>query len=324
MIRVGIAGYGNLGRGVEAALGQCPDLSLAAIFSRRPGDIAPAASATPVYHLDAAPDHRDEIDVLVLCGGSASDLPEQTPALARHFCVVDSFDTHAAIPQHFARVDQAARAGGRTALISCGWDPGFFSLLRTYTQAVLPQGTDYTFWGPGVSQGHSDALRRLPGVLDARQYTLPVPAVVDAVRAGERPVLTTREKHTRLCYVVPRPGCDRDALAASIRAMPCYFADYDTEVVFVTEEALLRDHGGLPHGGFVLRTGDTGDGAAHTMELRLTLGSNPAFTGAVLAACARAAWRLFQRGEVGCLTMLDLSPALLSSQTPEELRRTVL
>ena len=324
MIRVGIVGYGNLGRGVEAALTQAQDMVLAAIFTRRPGAVTPADPETPVYPLAEAPGFAGALDVLVLCSGSAADLPEQTPALARHFHVVDSFDTHAAIPAHFAAVDRAAKEGGRAALISCGWDPGLFSLVRTYTQAVLPLGTDYTFWGPGVSQGHSDALRSLPGVLDARQYTLPVPAAVEAVRRGERPQLTAQEKHTRLCYVVPQPGADLEALTAAIRAMPCYFEGYDTQVEYITLDQLRRRHGGLPHGGFVLRSGDTGDGARHTVELRLELGSNPAFTGAVLVACARAAVRLGARGETGCFTMLDLSPALLSPHTPEALRAAVL
>ncbi|NCB62000.1 MAG: diaminopimelate dehydrogenase [Clostridia bacterium] len=325
MIRIGIAGYGNLGRGVEAALGRSSDMTLAGIFSRRgPDTVRPTQPETPVWPLDDAAAHADEIDVLVICSGSAHDLPEQTPALARLFHVVDSFDTHAAIPAHFAAVDAAAAGSGHLALISCGWDPGLFSVLRAYGEAALPDGRGYTFWGPGVSQGHSDALRRISGVVDARQYTIPVEEAVNAVRRGECPPLTPRQRHQRVCYVAVEEGADQARIRREIETMPGYFADYDTTVHFLPRQELLDAHSGLPHGGFVLQTGETADGARHTMEFKLTLASNPAFTGSVLTACARAAFRLAQRGEVGCRTMLDLSPALLSPHTPEELRSGLL
>lgn len=325
MIRVGIAGYGNLGRGAEAALTQQPDMVLAGILSRRaPEEVRPARGDTPVWRWEEAAAHAGEVDVLLLCSGSAQDLPEQTPALAKYFHVVDSFDTHAAVPAHFAAVDAAAAESGHVALISCGWDPGLFSVLRAYGGSVLPAGGGHTFWGPGVSQGHSEALRRVDGVVDARQYTVPMEEALEAVRRGAGDDLTPRQRHRRICYVVAREGADRARIRREIETMPGYFADYDTTVTFLTGEELSARHGGLSHGGCVLHTGETADGTRQHMEFRLALGSNPAFTGAVLAACARAAYRLALRGESGCRTMLDLSPALLSSRPPEELRRALL
>lgn len=325
MIRIGIVGYGNLGRGVEGALTQNADLVLAGIFSRRDAStVCPAQPGTPVWPLARVTEHAGEIDVLIACSGSAHDLPEHTPALAQHFHVVDSYDAHAAIPAHFAAVDAAAAQSGHVALISCGWDPGLFSVLRAYGGAVLPMGAGHTFWGPGVSQGHSDALRRVPGVLDARQYTVPIDEAVAAVRRGECPALTPQQTHRRVCYVVAREGADQEGIRREIETMPGYFADYSTTVHFLSQAELMAGHGGLPHGGFVLRSGETADGARHSMELQLTLHSNPAFTGSVLVACARAAYRMAQKGERGCRTMLDLSPALLSPRTPEELRQELL
>ena len=273
-----------------------------------------------------APKLRGEIDVMILCGGSASDLPEQTPALARYFNVVDSFDTHAKIPEHFARVDAVCRENHTVGIISAGWDPGLFSLNRLYGQAVLPDGADYTFWGKGVSQGHSDAARRVSGVLDARQYTVPVESAVEAVRRGEMPKLTTRQKHTRLCYVVAEPGADKARIEREIKEMPNYYADYDTTVVFITAEEMARDHSGLPHGGFVIRSGRTGvqRETSHVIEHSLNLGSNPEFTGSVLVAYARAAYRLAKAGSFGAHTVLDVAPALLSPKSGEELRRELL
>ena len=309
-IRIGIYGCGNLGRGVECAVRQNPDMELAALFSRREPCKAEA--------------HVDDIDVMLLCGGSATDLPEQTPRLARLFNVVDSFDTHARIPEHFARVDEAARAAGKAAIISVGWDPGLFSLNRLYAQAVLPQGADYTFWGKGVSQGHSDAIRRIDGVLDARQYTIPVESAVDAVRSGGCPQLTAREKHTRECFVVAREA-DLAAIEKEIKTMPNYFAEYDTTVHFISMEEMRRDHSGMPHGGMVIRSGQTGWDGEHraVVEYSLKLDSNPEFTSSVLLAYARAAYRLNQRGDNGCKTVLDIPPALLSPKTGEELLRLV-
>jgi diaminopimelate dehydrogenase len=322
-IRAAIAGYGNLGRGVESALLQNPDFSLAAIVTRRdPASLSPASGVKVVREADIA-SLKGQIDVLFVCGGSATDLPEQTPRLAEDFCVVDSFDTHARIPEHFAAVDAAAKKGGNLALISVGWDPGLFSLARLYETAVLPQGKDYTFWGRGISQGHSDAIRRLPGVLDARQYTVPVPEAVEAVRSGECPELTTRQKHRRECYVAAAPGTDLEELTRQICSMPNYFADYDTTVTYVTLEELRTQHKELPHGGFVIRNGRSGPDGRYrqTMELRLDLDSNPFFTGSVLAACGRAVVRLHRKGETGCRTILDIPPALLSPLSGEELRR---
>ena len=325
-IRIGIYGCGNLGRGVECAVRQNPDMELAALFSRRePCKVAHLSADVPVYPVEEAEAHVDDIDVMLLCGGSATDLPEQTPRLARLFNVVDSFDTHARIPEHFARVDEAARAAGKAAIISVGWDPGLFSLNRLYAQAVLPQGADYTFWGKGVSQGHSDAIRRIDGVLDARQYTIPVESAVDAVRSGGCPQLTAREKHTRECFVVAREGADLAAIEKEIKTMPNYFAEYDTTVHFISMEEMRRDHSGMPHGGMVIRSGQTGWDGEHraVVEERLKLDSNPEFTSSVLLAYARAAYRLNQRGDNGCKTVLDIPPALLSPKTGEELLRLV-
>lgn len=326
-IRIGIMGYGNLGRGVECAVQHAPDMELCAVFTRRePGMIRLHDARVPVLPAAQLADWSDQLDVLILCGGSATDLPEMTPALAQRFHVVDSFDTHANIPAHFAAVDAAAAQSGHTALISAGWDPGLFSLARLLGQSVLPDGSDYTFWGRGVSQGHSDAIRRIPGVLDARQYTVPVPEALEAVRAGECPELTARQKHRRECYVVAAEGADREEITRAIVTMPNYFADYDTTVSFLTAEELARDHAGLPHGGSVLRTGRTGweKEEKQTVEFRLELQSNPGFTGSVLAACARAVHAMAQRGEHGCKTIFDLRPADLSPLSREELLAHVL
>ena len=326
-IRIGIYGYGNLGRGVESAIRQNEDMELAAVFTRRdPAALKIATPGVPVYRAQDAADHREEIDVLILCGGSATDLPEQTPEMARYFNVVDSFDTHAHIPEHFAAVDAAASAAGKVALISVGWDPGMFSVSRVYANAIMPNGADYTFWGRGVSQGHSDAIRRIPGVVDARQYTVPVPEALEAVRSGANPELTTRQKHTRECFVVAEEGADTAAIEEAIVTMPNYFADYDTTVTFISQEELDRDHAGIPHGGSVIRTGTTGAAGenTHVIEYSLKLDSNPEFTGSVLVACARACWRMACAGETGCRTIFDIAPALLSPMTPEELRAKML
>lgn len=325
--RVGIFGYGNLGRGVELACRQNDDLELVALFTRRdPAKVVPATADVAVYAADDLAAHADDIDVLVLCGGSANDLPEQTPACASLFNVVDSFDTHANIPAHFAQVDAAAQAGGKVAIISAGWDPGMFSIARLYASSVLPDGCDYTFWGRGVSQGHSDAIRRIDGVADARQYTVPVPAALEAVRNGENPQLTTRQKHTRECFVVAEEGADLAAIEQAIVEMPNYFADYDTTVTFISQEELDRDHAGIPHGGSVIRSGATGEKGEHThvVEYSLKLDSNPEFTGSVLAACARAAHRLSREGAVGCKTLFDIAPAYLSAKSDEDLRAEML
>ena len=324
--RIAILGYGNLGHGVELAVNANPDMRLVAIFSRRdPASITPLTEGVPVYAADTLPDHVDDIDVLVLGGGSATDLPKQTPEYAKLFNVVDSFDTHANIPQHFADVDAAAKEGGKVAVISCGWDPGMFSLARLYANCILPQGSDYTFWGRGVSQGHSDAIRRIPGVVDARQYTVPVPESLAAVRAGENPELTTRQKHTRECYVVAEEGADLAAIEKAIVTMPNYFDEYDTTVTFISQEELDRDHAGIPHGGSVIRTGVTGNGEnKNVIEYSLKLDSNPEFTGSVLAAVARAAHRMAQEGATGCKTMFDIAPAYLSPLSGEELRAHML
>ena len=327
MIRIGIMGYGNLGRGVEYAVAQNPDMQLAAVFTRRdPASIQTVTDGVAVLAADKAGEMQDKIDVMILCGGSATDLPKQTPELARLFNVVDSFDTHARIPEHFAAVDAAAKESGTLALISAGWDPGLFSLNRVYAGAVLPQGETYTFWGKGVSQGHSDAIRRIEGVQDARQYTVPVESALEAVRSGAQPVLTTRQKHTRECYVVAKPGADTARIEKEIKEMPNYFADYDTTVHFISEEELLRDHAGLPHGGMVIRTGKTGKDCAntHVIEYKLTLDSNPEFTSSILVACARAVWRMHEAGQQGCKTILDVPPALLSPLSGEELRASML
>ena len=326
-MRIGIYGYGNLGRGVEAAVRQNDDMELVAVFTRRnPADVKLQTEGVKVYAASEAASHADEIDVLVLCGGSATDLPEQTPELAKYFNVIDSFDTHARIPEHFANVDKAAKESGHTALISCGWDPGMFSLNRLYANAVLPQGNDYTFWGKGVSQGHSDAVRRIDGVKDCRQYTIPVEEAMQAVREGRQPELTTRQKHVRECFVVAEEGADLARIESEIKNMPNYFADYDTTVHFITEEEMARDHSGLPHGGSVIRTGVTGFENEHThvVEYKLTLDSNPEFTGSVIAAYARAVYRMNQEGMTGCKTVFDIAPAYLSNFSGEELRAHLL
>ena len=318
--RIGILGYGNLARGVEAAVKRSGDMELAAVFTRRdPAGVKIATEGVPVLPVSRADEMTGEIDVLILCGGSATDLPEQTKKYAALYNVVDSFDTHRDIPVHFAEADAASRAAGKISVISCGWDPGLFSLARTYGDAVLPCGTDYTFWGRGVSQGHSDAIRRIKGVADARQYTVPVPQALEAVRAGKCPELTVREKHTRECYVVAEEGADLARIEREIKTMPKYFDEYDTTVTFVTQEELREHHAGIPHGGFVIRNGETGEGNRHTVEFRLQLDSNPEFTGSVLLACARAAFRLAREGQTGCRTMLDLPPAYLSEKSREEL-----
>ena len=327
MTKIGILGYGNLGRGVECAIRQNPDMDLAAVFTRRsPDSVKILTAGVPVVPAAQLDDWQEKIDVLILCGGSATDLPQMTPAMAKKFHVVDSFDTHAKIPGHFAAVNAAAEEGGHVAFICAGWDPGLFSLNRLYSAAILPQGTDYTFWGRGVSQGHSDAVRRLSGVKDCRQYTIPVPEALDRVRSGENPSLTTREKHTRHCYVVAEEGADKDAIREAIVTMPNYFADYDTTVDFITEEEMLRDHSGLPHGGSVIRSGTTGWNGEHkqTIEYRLTLDSNPEFTASVLVACARAVMRMSARGEKGCRTIFDAAPADLSLLTREEMLAHIL
>ena len=326
-IKIGIAGYGNLGRGVECAVKQNPDMTLAAVFTRRnPEDVQILTEGVPVCRIEDAAEWKDKIDVMILCGGSATYLPEQTPALARMFNVIDSFDTHARIPEHFANVDAAAKEGGKIGIISVGWDPGMFSLNRLYANAILPDGKDYTFWGKGVSQGHSDAVRRVAGVKDARQYTIPVESALEAVRAGENPELSTREKHTRECFVVLEEGADAAKVEEEIRTMPNYFADYDTTVHFISEEELQKNHSGIPHGGFVLRSGKTGwDGEnSHLIEYSLKLDSNPEFTASVLVAYARAACRLSQEGVSGCKTVFDIAPAYLSEKSGEELRKMML
>ena len=325
-MNIAIYGYGNLGRGVECAVRQNPDMALVGVFTRRDPATVKTLCDTPVYAAADILQYKDQIDVLIICGGSATDLPEMTPSLAKHFNVIDSYDTHATIPSHFANTDAAALAGNHTALISCGWDPGLFSLNRLYAAAVLPEGKDYTFWGRGVSQGHSDAIRRIEGVVDARQYTVPIEESLEAVRSGSMPTLTTRQKHLRECYVVAAEGADKAAIEQQVKTMPNYFADYDTTVTFITKEELLRDHSGIPHGGFVIRTGTTGlDNAhKHTIEYRLQLDSNPEFTASVLVAYARAVCRLASRGVYGCKTVLDIAPADLSPLSPEELRASLL
>ena len=325
--RIGILGYGNLGRGVECAIRQNPDMELAAVFTRRnPSGVKILTETAAVRSVDEAVDWKDKLDVLILCGGSATDLPVQTPKYAEYFNVVDSFDTHARIPEHFENVDAAAKKGGKTAIISVGWDPGMFSLNRLYAGAILPEGQDYTFWGRGVSQGHSDAVRRIAGVKDAKQYTIPVDSALASVRAGENPDLTTRQKHTRDCFVVPEDGADRARIEEEIRTMPNYFADYDTTVHFITDEEMKRDHSGIPHGGFVLRSGVTGweKENRHLIEYSLKLDSNPEFTASVIVAYARAACRLAAEGDSGCKTVFDIAPAYLSAKSGQELRASML
>ncbi len=320
MIKLAIVGYGNLGRGVESAVRQNADMELVGIFTRRAPEQVQVQSGVPVLPYAAIGDYAGKIDVLILCGGSAVDLPQMTPALAEKFNVVDSFDNHSRIPEHIQAVEQAARASGHTAAVSCGWDPGLFSLARVYAQAALPQGQTYTFWGPGISQGHSDAIRRIPGVLDARQYTLPVEAAVEQVRRGENPQLTTRQKHTRLCYVVAEPGADLEAIRRQIRQMPAYFADYDTTVHFITQQELNGNHLKMRHGGSVIRSGKTAQGDSHTVEFSLNLESNPQFTSSVLVACARAVMRMHRRGETGCFTLPQIRPCDLLREDLDTIR----
>ena len=324
-IRIGIAGYGNLGRGVETALTHSPDMRLVAVFSRRdPASIVLRDTTTPVHRLERVDEFADAIDVMILCGGSKSDLPEQGPALAARFNTVDSFDTHARIPEYFAAVDAAAQEGRKLALISVGWDPGLFSIERLFGEAILPQGATYTFWGKGLSQGHSDAVRRLPGVAGAVQYTIPSPGAIERARSGTQPVLETREKHHRECHVVLAEGADAAHVEQAIVTMPDYFADYDTTVHFIDAEQLRREHGAMPHGGFVIRSGRSSEQAAQTMEFSLRLQSNPEFTASVLVAYARAAHRLASRGETGARSVLDIAPGLLSPKDPARLRRELL
>ena len=326
-IKIGIMGYGNLGRGVELAVKDAPDMELAAVFTRRdPSGVRILTEGVPVCNVADAEQWTDKIDVLMVCGGSATDLPEQTPQYAKLFNVIDSFDTHANIPTHFANVDAAAKAGGKVGIISCGWDPGMFSIARVYANAILPDGNDYTFWGKGVSQGHSDAIRRIAGVRDARQYTIPVDAALEAVRAGKNPELTTRDKHTRECFVVLEDGADAAKVEEEIKTMPNYFADYDTTVHFIDEAEMAKHHSGLAHGGFVFRTGQTGENKEHkhVIEYSLKLDSNPEFTTNVLVACARAAKRLADEGISGCKTILDIPPAYLCEQSADELRAHLL
>lgn len=326
-MRIAIYGYGNLGRGVESAIRQNPDMELVAVFTRRdPASVKVATEGVKVYNIADAEAHKDEIDVLVLCGGSATDLPEQTPAMAKLFNVIDSFDTHARIPEHFANVDKVAKENGHIALISCGWDPGMFSLNRLYANAVLPQGKDYTFWGKGVSQGHSDAIRRVKGVKNGKQYTCPVEVALEAVRSGSNPELSARQMHTRVCYIVPEEGADLAAIEKEIKEMPNYFADYDTTVHFISEAEFAAEHAGIPHGGFVMRSGVTGFNGEnkHIIEYNLKLDSNPEFTSSVLCAFARAINRLHQEGVHGCKTVFDIAPAYLSPLSAEELRAHML
>lgn len=326
-IKIGILGYGNLGRGVECAIKQNPDMELVAVFTRRnPESLSILTKEASVCSISEAADWKDKIDVMILCGGSATDLPSQTPEFASMFNVVDSFDTHARIPEHFENVENAAKAAGKLGIISVGWDPGMFSLNRMYANAILPQGEDYTFWGKGVSQGHSDAIRRIEGVKDAKQYTIPVETALQAVRNGENPQLSTREKHTRECFVVLEEGADAKKVEEAIKTMPNYFADYDTTVHFISEEELKKNHSGIPHGGFVLRSGVTGwDGEhKHLIEYSLKLDSNPEFTASVIVAYARAAYRLHKEGQTGCKTVFDIAPAYLSAKSGEELRAHML
>ncbi|WP_298037599.1 diaminopimelate dehydrogenase [uncultured Microbacterium sp.] len=324
-IRIGIVGYGNLGRGVEAAIERSEDMTLVGVYTRRdPSDVATRGSDVAVHRMEALDEASEDIDVLILCGGSKNDLPVQSPALAARFNLVDSFDTHARIPEHFAAVDATARPAGTTALISAGWDPGMFSLNRVFGEALLPDGDTYTFWGRGLSQGHSDAIRRVAGVAGGVQYTLPSEDAVAAVRRGDRPELTTRQKHTRECFVVLAEGADPAVVREAIVTMPDYFADYDTTITFISAEELARDHAAMPHGGFVIRSGVTGDGATQTIEYGLTLGSNPEFTASVLVAYARAVHRMNADGQVGARTVYDVAPGLLSPKSPEQLRAELL
>ena len=325
-IRIGIVGYGNIGRGVELAIERNADMKLVAVITRRnPEDVKVLTEDVKKVHLDDILSLKDEVDVMILCGGSATDLPVMGPQIVKNFNIIDSFDTHAKIPEYFANVDAAAKEGNTVGIISVGWDPGMFSLNRIYAESILVQGSTYTFWGKGVSQGHSDAIRRIPGVKDAKQYTVPIEAAVQEVRSGSEPELTTRQKHLRECYVVAEEGADLAAIEEAIKTMPNYFADYDTTVNFITEEELKENHSKMPHGGFVIRTGETGrDGNKHVIEYSLKLDSNPEFTSSVLVAYARAAYRLSQKGENGAKTVFDIPPVLLSQKTPEQLRKEIL
>lgn len=325
-IRVGIAGYGNLGKGVESALLHTDDMELVGIFTRRAPETVKTATGAPVYSWDEAKNMQNDIDVMILCGGSANDLPTQTAEMAQYFNVIDSFDTHANIPEHFDMVDAVSKKSGKISIISVGWDPGLFSLNRLFGQAILPDGCDYTFWGKGVSQGHSDAIRRIPGVKDGKQYTIPSDEALERVRNGENPELTTREKHTRECFVVAEEGADKEEIRKAIVTMPNYFADYDTTVHFISQEELDRDHSGIPHGGVVFRTGVTGINGEHkhVIEYKLTLDSNPGFTSSVLVAYARAAFRMHSENQCGCKTVFDVAPAYLHPASPEEQRKTLL
>lgn len=324
-IRVAIAGYGNLGRGVESALAQNPDMRLVGVFSRRdPVSVTLLDSSVPVYAMDTVEQYQDEVDVMILCGGSKTDLPEQGPYLAKFFNTVDSFDTHAKVPEYYAALDQSARDSGRVALLSVGWDPGLFSLNRLYGEAILPEGETYTFWGKGLSQGHSDAVRRVPGVKSGVQYTLPSEEAIARVRSGEQPELTTREKHKRECYVVLDDGADADVVRDSIVTMPDYFADFDTTVNFIDQDTFVKEHSSMPHGGFVIRSGKTGTDSTQTIEYSLALGSNPEFTSSVLVAYARAVHRLARSGDMGAKTVFDIAPGLLSPKSPAQLRKELL
>ncbi len=326
-IRIGIYGYGNLGRGIESAIKQNPDMELVAVFTRRnPETVNINTPTAKICHVDEALKMTSDIDVMILCGGSATDLPQQTPLIASMFNCVDSFDTHAKIPEHFANVDEKAKESGKLAIISCGWDPGMFSLNRLYASCVLPDGEDYTFWGKGVSQGHSDAIRRIDGVLDARQYTIPVEEALESVRRGDAPVLTTRQKHTRECFVVAKEGADLSRIENEIKTMPNYFADYDTTVHFISKDELDKNHSGIPHGGFVIRSGRTGNNLEnkHVIEYSLKLDSNPEFTASVITAYARAAYRMNKEGLSGCKTVFDVAPCYLSIKNGEEIRKTML
>lgn len=325
MIKIGIYGYGNLGRGVESAISQSKDMELVAVFTRRdPKSLKINTQGAIVASASDVLSYKDRIDVMIICGGSATDLPEQTPFLAKHFNVIDSFDTHAKIPEHFENVDKSATEGAHTAMISVGWDPGMFSLNRLLSSSILPEGKTYTFWGKGVSQGHSDAIRRIDGVLDAKQYTIPVESALDAVRSGSNPELSTREKHTRECFVVAKEGADLGRIENEIKTMPNYFADYDTTVHFISKEELDRDHSGIPHGGFVIHSGKSGGGSSHVIEYSLRLDSNPEFTASVIVAYARATYKMACLGIHGCKTVFDVAPAYLSPLSGEELRKSLL
>ncbi len=325
-MKIAICGYGNLGRGVEYAVECAEDMELFAVFTKRDPQTVKPRTDVPVYNLNDILKYKNEIDVLIICAGSATDLPEMTPSLSEHFNVVDSFDTHAKIPSHFENTDKAAKKGGKLALISAGWDPGMFSINRLYASAVLPDGKDYTFWGKGVSQGHSDAIRRIDGVVDARQYTIPIESALEAVRSGANPELSARQKHLRECFVVAEEGADKQRIENEIKTMPNYFADYDTIVHFISREELMRDHAGIPHGGFVIRSGRTGENGKnkHIIEYSLKLDSNPEFTASVIAAYARAVYKMQKRGQNGCITVFDVAPADLSALSGDELRATML